>query len=204
MRGGADGNARSLNVAGSKAGAVTAHRSGSDGGNRPGQRAGAAEALLAARTEGADLFDEVAAERGRVGDLAIGFRLGNIIGSAERKGSQAHLRIAPGERRGHDHDEIAALLEQKGQGRDPVDVGHVDIEDDHIGIGAFDLLDGLAPAAQRSHDLQSRLGLDPAHQQAAHDDGIVHDHHADGIMSRRDSRMQAGFDDTRRHTQYSC
>jgi hypothetical protein len=165
----------------------------------------AAQALPAARAQDANLFDEIAAERGGVGELAGRFGLGNIVGGAERKGLQAHLRIVPGQRRGHDHDEIAPLLEQERQGGDPVDVGHVDIENDDVRVGALHLRDRLAAAAQRSHHLQPDLSLDPAHQQTAHDDGVVDDHHADRIMSGGlASRAQAGIGDAHRRTQYSC
>ena len=167
------------------------------------KRAGGVGALLATAPKGANFLDEVATKRGRGGDLAGRFRLRNVVGSAERQRAQAHLCVAPGERRGHDHDEIVLLLEEVRQGRDPVDVRHVDIENDDIGIGPLHLLDGFAAAAQRGHDLQSDLGLDPAHQEAAHDDGIVDDHHPDRIMSGRISQMQAGVGDAHRGTQHS-
>src|SRR5207244_3730654 len=107
------------------------------------------------------------------GGLAGGWRRRHIVGGAERERPQADLGVAAGERRSHVDDEIALLRQEARQRGDAVGVGHVDVEDDDVGAGALDLLDGLAAAAQRGDDLEARLGLDPAHEEAADDDGVV-------------------------------
>ena len=134
---------------------------------------------LRAQAELADFFDQVAAETGRTGDFAIAGRLRDIVGGAERERLQADLGVTPRQRRGHDHDQVALLFEQQRQGGDAVELRHVDVEHHHVGIGALDLVDGLAAGAQRGDHLEVRFGFHPAPKQAAHDHGVVHDHDAD-------------------------
>ena len=152
--------------------------------DRHGRRieAGGGRTEPAARTERADLVDQLAAKLRRGREFAVGLRLRDVVGGAQRQRAQAYLGVAAGERRRHQHDEIALLLQQTRQRGDPVDVGHVDVENDDVGIGALHLLDGFASAAQRGDDLEVGLGLDPARDQAAHDDGVVDHHHADRVL----------------------
>ena len=155
---------------------------------------------LAARTQCPDLVDQLAAERRGGRDFARGLRLRDVVGGAERERAQADLGVAARQRRRHDHDEVALLFQQPRQRRDAVGVGHVDVEDDDVGIGALELLDGLAAAAHRADDLQPRFRLDPARQQAAHDDGVVDDHHPDGSRAGFGTRRGRGDSDTHRAT----
>ena len=48
-----------------------------------------------------------------------------------------------------------------------------------VRVGAFDLAHGLAAGAQRGDHFEVGLGFDPAREQAADDDGVVHHHDAD-------------------------
>ena len=66
-----------------------------------------------------------------------------------------------------------------GKRGDAVEVRHLDVEHDHVGIGALDLVDRLAAGAQRGDHFQVGFRLHPARKHAAHDDGVVHDHDAD-------------------------
>ena len=148
---------------------------------------------FAPRAELADLLDQVVPERRRGGDLAVARRLRDVVGGAERERLQAHLGVAARERRRHDDDQVALLLEQQRQRRQPVEVGHLDVEHDDVGIGARDLLDRLAPGAQRRDDLEIRLLVDPARDETAHHDRVVDDHDADGILrARRRGRRKGG------------
>ena len=63
-----------------------------------------------------------------------GFGLRNIVGGAERQRPQADFGAPARQRRGHDHDEIALLLEQERQRRNAVKLRHVDVENDDVGI----------------------------------------------------------------------
>jgi len=76
-----------------------------------------------------------------------------VIGGAERERLQADLGVTPRQRRGHDHDEVGFLGKQLRQGGNAVELGHIDVEHDHVGIGALHLGNGLAPGAQRCNDL---------------------------------------------------
>ena len=96
----------------------------------------------------ADLLDQFTLEARRSHDPALGLGFRDIIGRAERKSLQTDLRVVARERRGHDDDEIALLLEQQRQCRNAVELGHVDVEHDDIGIDLFDLVDRLAAVTQ--------------------------------------------------------
>ena len=109
---------------------------------------------LGAQAELADFLDQFAAEGRRAGDFAVAVRLGDIVGGAERQRAQADLGVAPRQRRGHDHDQVALLREQQRQRGDAVELRHVDVEHHHVGIGALDLVDRLAPGAQRGDQLR--------------------------------------------------
>ncbi len=135
--------------------------------------------------ECADLVDQIAAEGQRAGEIAIGLRLGQVVRRAERERAQADFGIAAGQRRHHQHHEIAAHLEQTRQRRDAVDLRHVDVENDDIRGGALELLDRLATVVQRRHDVQIRLGIDPARHHAARHHGVVDHHDADRIGGTR-------------------
>src|SRR4051812_18566728 len=105
-----------------------------------------ARAALPACTQYANLVDQFAAERSRGSDFASGFRFRDVVGGSQRKGSQADLGVTAGEGRGHDYDQIALLREQARQRGDPVDIRHVDVKYDDVGLGPLDLFDGLATA----------------------------------------------------------
>ena len=134
---------------------------------------------LRAQAKLADLLDQVAAEGGRRADLAIASRLRNVVGGAERQRPQADLGVPPRQRGRHDHDEVALLFEQQRQRRDAVELRHVDVQHDHVGIDALELVYRLAAGAQRGDDFKVGFGFDPAGKQPAHDDGIVDEHDAD-------------------------
>ena len=68
---------------------------------------------------------------------------------------------------------LASSLRQRGNA---VEVRHFDIEHGDVGIDAFELVDRVEPGAQRRRDLHVGLGIDPARDHPADDDGIV-DHH---------------------------
>jgi hypothetical protein len=96
------------------------------------------------------------------GDDAVGLGLLHVIECAERQGLQRDLGVAPRQRRRHDHREIGPLLEQQRERRDPVHVGHVDVEHHDIGMAAVEIFDGLATGPQRGDDFEVWFFLDPA------------------------------------------
>src|SRR5204862_2814135 len=110
---------------------------------------------FATRAQNPDFFDQLAAKRLRIAELAIAFRLWDIVGGSERKGVQADLRVATGQGGDHEHDEIAPFLQQKRKRGDSVQIRHGDVENKNVWVFALDLLDGLACAAQRSDDLHA-------------------------------------------------
>ena len=146
----------------------------------------------AARAEVADLLHQIAAEGLGSRDLAGAFGLRDVVGRAERERLEADLRIAAGQRRRHDDDEVALLAEQQRQRGDAVEVGHLDIEHRDIGIDALDVFDRLASGAERSHDRHVGLGFDPARDQAADHGRIVDHHDAQTVTSRVDSAARRG------------
>jgi hypothetical protein len=122
-----------------------------------GPRGGAAPT----RAEIADLVDQFAAKFGRVDDAA-GLRFGDVVGRTERQCLEARFGIVAGERRGHDDHEVTVLLEQQGQGREPVEHRHFDVEHHHIRLDAGKLIDRFAPGAQRAHHLDAGFFFEPA------------------------------------------
>ena len=117
--------------------------------------------------------------RRRRADLAIASWFLECNRGAERQRLQADLGVPPGQRRGHDHDQIWLLAEQQRQRGDAVEFRHVDVEHDHVGIGALDLRDGIAAGAQRGDDFKIGFGFDPTREQPAHDHRVVNDHDPD-------------------------
>ena len=155
---------------------------GASGGRRgDGVRRGAAD--LGA--EMADLLDQVVVEGFGGGGFAGAFRLRNVVGRAERQRLEADLRVAAGQRRGHDDDEVALLRQQLRQRGNAVELRHFDIEHGNVGIDALDLVDGVKAGAQRGCDHHVRLGCDPARDQSADDDEVVDHHHPQRLLPRR-------------------
>ncbi len=150
-----------------------------------GRDPGLAAAPPAAAAELHDLFDQLASERDRSSDAAVGLRLGNIIGCAQRERLQADFGVPARQCRGHDDHEIAPLLEQQREGGDAVELRHIDVEHDDVRVGALQLIDRLPAGAQRSDDTQPGLLGDPAREQAADHDGVVDDHDAERSPVRR-------------------
>ena len=163
------------------------------GGRR--NRHGLAQQQAAAAAEVADFVDQLAAIIGGSRGLARGRGLGDIVGRAERQRAQADLGAAARDRRRHDHHQVALLLQQKGQRRNAVELGHLDVEHDDVGIAAFDPVDGFTPGAQRRGDRHVRFAVDPTRHQAARDDRIVHDHDADRFVGG-DRTVDGGEGDT--------
>ena len=71
-------------------------------------------------------------------------------------------------------------MQKQRQRRDSVELRHVNVEHDHVGIDAFDLVDRFAATAQRADQPKVWLLLDPTPKQAAHHHGIIDHHDADG------------------------
>ena len=108
----------------------------------------------------------------------VGCRLGDIVGRAQRHGAQADGGISLGQRRRHDDAGVGIDFLQLGQGRQPVHHRHLDVEDDDVQrpLGSLDHRHFAIAAGGNKFD--TRIGLQGAHDQAAHDGGIVHHHHA--------------------------
>ena len=70
------------------------------------------------------------------------------------------------------------------QRRNAVELRHIDVEHDDIGVALLDPRHRFAAGPQRGDDLHVGLGVDPARQQAAHDDGVIDDHDADRVSVR--------------------
>ncbi len=99
------------------------------------------------------------------GYFAGTFRLRNVIGRAKRERLEADLRIAAGQGRSHDDDEIALLRQQLWQRGNAVEFRHFDIKHGNVRIDALELVDGIKTGAQRCRNLHVRLGPDPARDQ---------------------------------------
>jgi hypothetical protein len=160
-----------------------------------------AGAALAASAELTDLLDQVVAEGGRCRDLAIGRGLWNVVGGTERERLQADFRVAARQRRRHDDDEVALLLQELGKRGQSIDIRHLDVEDDDVRIDTGELIDRLAAGAQRRDRLETGFFVDPARDQTADNDRVVDDHHTDRILRRRGHGRRKGGGDA--HTIYS-
>ena len=180
-RGSATANGRSVN--GRRLGCRRSSGAGSSGAAWRERRAAAPARTERPRAaEIADLLDQFAAERGDGRRPRDAGGLGDVVGGAERQRPQADLGVAARQRRGHDDDEVALLLQQQRQRRDAVELRHVDVEHDDVGIGALELSTASRPVRSDADDRHVRLGVDPARQQAAHDHRVVDDHDADRLV----------------------
>ncbi len=74
---------------------------------------------------------------------------------------------------------MEALLKQQRKRGDAVEVRHIDIEHDHIGIDALELINGLAAGTQRGDDIKVGFGFNPTREEPAYDDRVVNEHDAD-------------------------
>ena len=119
------------------------------------------------------------------GRFAGAFGLWNVVRCTERQRLEADLRVAAGQGRGHDDDEVAFLRQQQRQRGNAVEFRHFDIEHGDIGIDALDLVDGVKAGAQRCRDNHVRLGFDPAGDQSPDDDGVIDHHHPQRLVPRR-------------------
>ena len=102
------------------------------------RRAPSAQRLRGGAAELADLLDQFARNVRRGRDLAIGLRLRDVVGGAERQRLEADLGVAARQRRRHDDDEVALLLEQQRQRRNAVELRHLDVEQHDVRIDALD------------------------------------------------------------------
>ena len=158
---------------------------------RPRRQSGAVRTPRAL-AERADLLDELAAEIvGSVG-VARRRRLGDVVGGAERQRLQADLGVPPRHGRRHDDDEVALLGEQQRQRRDAVELRHLDVEHDDVGIGALDLVDRVAAGAQQRDHVEIGLRRHPAREQAAHDGRVVDNHDAHALARGGVDRCRCG------------
>ena len=140
---------------------------------------------LGAQAELTDLLDQLAAELGEAGDLAIAGRLRNVVGGAERQRAQADLGVAPGQRRGHDHDEIALFSSSSGSAEMPSSSGISTSSTTTSGSTRSSWFTASRPVRSEATSFEIGLRLDPAREQTAHDDRVVHDHDADAPPERR-------------------
>ena len=128
-------NGRRLNAAASACGGTLSRSRGADSGRLAMRaRPALARQQAAAAAKVADFLDQLALERRRHAGIGRGLGLWNIIGGAERQRPQADLGAPPRQRRGHDHHQIALLLQQQRQRRNAVKLRHVDVEDDDVRI----------------------------------------------------------------------
>jgi hypothetical protein len=148
--------------------------------------------LSRALAERADLLDQFAAEI--VGRVGIGRRrrLRDVVGRTERERLEADLGIPPRHRRRHDDDEVALAGEQLRQRGDAVQLRHLDVEDNNVGIGAPDFIDRVAAGAQQRYNIEVGFGRHPAREQPAHDGGIIHDHDAQALARGGIERRRCG------------
>lgn len=170
-------------------------RGGRTRGGAPG-KTGPAQAPGAER---AHFRDQFAAEILGGGNTGVGFRLGNVVGRAQRQRLEGDLGIAARERRCHQHRDAGTLLEQQRQRREPVHLRHFDVEDDDVGLVLGDVLDGDLAIAEAADEFDALFLLDPSLDHAANDDGVIDDTDADapGICSglgrgRRDNVHGSG------------
>ena len=133
-----------------------------------------------------NLLNQIVMESLGGGGLARAFRLGDVVRRAERKRLEADLRVATGQRRRHDDDEVAFFRQQLRQRRNAVEFRHFDIEHGNIRLDAFDLVDGVKAGTQGGRDLHIRFGADPARDHPADHNGVVDHHDAQFVLPCRD------------------
>ena len=102
-------------------------------------------------------------------------RLRDEVRRPEGEGLDGHLGPFLRDRGEDDHRDVQAealaLLEEF----DAVHLGHLDIQDDDVGIAARDLLERENAVHRLVGDLQSRRRLDDLRDEVSHEGGVVDD-----------------------------
>ena len=151
---------------------------------RPGLHAGLA---MARGRKPLQLGDQLAAEPGRGRHLAARFRLRQAVDRAELEAFQGDVGVALGQGRDDDDRHLRTLAQQMRQRADAVELRHVEIEQDDIGLRAVDEVDRHPAVDGRADHLELAGFVQPTGHQPPDDGGIVDDHHARAV---RGSRVQ--------------
>ena len=159
-------------------------------GSRPDGRRGAQEARLDQRVEHGL---PGGGRAHRQGDLLAPRILGE---EAERPCfERAHDAGVIGEGR-EDHDLHGGKFGRQAAGRrHPVDVGHAQVHQHHLGREAAGQFDGLVAVGGQADHLEARLGVEHGGQRLAHGPLVVRHHDAQGrdVVAHRPTIASPGF-----------
>ena len=90
----------------------------------------------------------------------------------------------PAERRHHQHLAGRQRRAQGGRGGDPVQPGHLDVQQRDVGPGPAGLLDHLVAAADLGHDLEVAFEVEQGRQRAPHQRLVVGEQQPDRLAHR--------------------
>ncbi len=119
-----------------------------------GRRRGAANSPDAALGGGQDLGHEQVRMRAHLGKL-VALGLGHEVDRSELERLERDIGAFLGERADHDHGRLVGG-QQERQRFQAGNLGHLDVERDHVGLEPDGLEDRFAAVARRAHDLDFR------------------------------------------------
>jgi hypothetical protein len=114
---------------------------GQRGGGRQGEsrfgrtRGGGRPGLL--RKEGEDLGEQLAGEGlDTLADAVLGAGFGDVVGGTAGEGFNGDAGAARGEGAAHDDGDVAVAAADRGENFEAVHAGHLDVEQDEVGVEA--------------------------------------------------------------------
>jgi hypothetical protein len=136
---------------------------------------------LRRREERFDLRQEIARERGyRISRAILSRWLGNVVGCALRQSFESN--IGPPSRKRTAHNDLCLRVPgtQFCQRLKAIQARHFYIEKNEVGLEAFNSIKRSHAISRHPSQLNRRIRRKHHAQQAAHDEGIVHDKDTNG------------------------
>jgi hypothetical protein len=144
-----------------------------------------------------ELFDEAARDGGGEKGVAggdgadgVGELLGADVLDEKAAGAGLHglVDVLVEVEGGEDEDACGAVIVQKAaRGLEPVEFGHADVHEDHVGCELAGACEGLESVGRLADDLDVLLGFEDHPKAAAHERLVVGDEHPDHGLDRSGS-----------------
>ena len=137
-----------------------------------------ADAALGGRQ---DLGDQQVGTGAHLGEL-VPLGLGHEVDGAQLERLERDVGPFLGEGADHDHGRLVRGQQQR-QGLEPRDLGHLDVERDHIGLEPDGLQDRLPAVARHAHHLDLGCRAQQVAEQPPHQRRVIDHEHADAARS---------------------
>jgi hypothetical protein len=105
--------------------------------------------------------------------LCLGAWFGDVVRGASRQGFDGDARAARSQGTAHDDGDAAIDAANAGENFEAVHAGHLDVEQDEVGVNALEGGEAFLAAGGGGGDFDGRLRLEDHAQEAAHDGGVI-------------------------------